>query len=366
MKRHGARWILAACLLVGTAGSVQAEDDPTAMTVHEARNALGTMEYQVFVPSGLSGRVPLFVHIHGGNVSVVDVAQQSRLNELAIQRGFVVVYPQEDPARNAGIWDGDVAAAEGREGRATSLIAQITREVMAAHPVDPRRVFVGGISAGSTMAIVMAAQYPDLYTAMQAEGGDRYGPATVGEQPAGRDVLEAMGPRARRIPFMLSIGTLDPFGITTNTGSVMRHWLIAQDGADDGEINGSIPLTPASTRTGFDGKNYSVETYHDAQGCVLAELWRIEGMFHAYSGGAPAAIYDITADPDAPHMRAVAYDFFLDRTDADGPTGCRKALVPDASAGSPGAVSLAGLLGLVLLRRRQIPRSRADQRVLGP
>ena len=346
---------LAGALLCAWAGATFAADDLTDMEAHHASNALGTMEYRVFVPSNLRGKVPLFVHIHGGNISVVDVAHQSRLNELASQRGFVVAYPQEDPGRNAGIWDGEVAAAEGRDGRATSLIAQITREVMAAQPIDPRRVFVGGISAGSTMAIVMAAQYPELYAAMQAEGGDRYGPSTVGQEQAGRDVYEAMGPRARRIPFMLSIGTLDPFGLTTNTDSVMRHWLIAQDGADDGEFNGSVPLTPAATRTGHEGKAYTVDTYVDADGCVLAELWRIIGMFHAYAGGARAAIYDITSDPNAPNMREKAYDFFLEQTDADGPPGCAKVGAP-ASGGRPDLAML--LLFALLPRLRRLMAAR--------
>lgn len=291
--------------------------------IKQVSNALGSMEYRVVTPVNLQGQVPLFVHIHGANISTEDVSHQSRLNELASQRGFVVVYPQEDPSKNAGIWDGEVAAAEGRDSRSTSLIAQITREVITTHPIDPKRVFVGGISAGSTMAIVMAAQYPDLYTAMQAEGGDRFGPPSVDQEQAGLDVYEAMGLRARRIPFMLSVGTIDPFSYTTNTDSVMRHWLIAHDWLDDGLRNDSVSLTPASTRTGHDGKDYTVDTYVDAQGCVLAERWFIIGMFHAYAGGNPATIYDITSDANAPHMREVAYDFFLDQTDADGPPGCR-------------------------------------------
>lgn len=329
------------------------------MTVHRAENALGTMEYRVFAPPDLQGRVPLFVHIHGGNVSVVDVAHQSRLNELANERGFVAVYPQEDPSRNAGIWDGEVAAAEGRDGRATSLIAQITRAVIADYPIDSRRVFVGGISAGSTMAIVMAAQYPELYAAMQAEGGDRYGPITDDQEVSGRKVFEAMGRRARRMPFMLSIGTLDPFGITTNTDSVMRHWLIAHDWMDDGLRNDSVSLQPAQTRSGRDGKRYDVDTYVDAQGCVLAERWLIHGMFHAYAGGDPAAIYDITSDPNAPNMRAIAYDFFLDQTDADGPPGCKAATAPFAGGGRTGVAALALFALLASLRRMTRPHPAA-------
>ncbi len=339
---------LAGIVLGVAAIPVLADDDLTRMDVYEAQNALGTMEYRVFAPENLDGAVPLFVHVHGGNISVVDVAHQSRLNELAAQRGFVVVYPQEDPSKNLGIWDHTRAASDGREGRATSLIAQITWEVIDRYPIDPQRVFIGGISAGSGIAIVMGAQYPELYAGVQAEGGDRYGEAWVGQAQAGRLVYEAMGERARRVPMILSIGTLDPFGLTTNTDSVVRHWLIAHDWIDDGEANGSVSLQPATTRTGRDGKAYSVDSYVDAQGCVLVERWLIQGLFHAYSGGARATFFDITSDPNAPHMREVAYDFFLDQYDADGPPGCTVAA--PTSGGGGGMFHLVVLFLLLSLR----------------
>lgn len=339
------------------AATVSAQQAEYPSQLYETSNALGSMGYRVYAPENLHGRVPLFVHIHGGNIDTADVQNQSRLNELASQRGFVVVYPQEDPGHGAGIWDHEAAAAEGRDGRATSLIAQITREVMEMYPIDPQRVFVGGISAGSGMSIVMGAQYPDLYAGVQAEGGDRYGTPLQDEEVSGRMIHEAMGDRARRIPMMLSIGTLDPFGITTNTDSVARHWLIAHDWMDDGEQNGSIALTPTETRTGRDGKNYSVDSYVDSQGCVLVERWLIQGMFHAYAGGAPAAIYDVTADPDAPNMREIAYDFFLDQYDEDGPPGCDKSAVPTASGG--GSIDGAALvLALLLLSMRRLLQRR--------
>lgn len=347
-----ARW-LAGIVAAGWAFAGFAQQTEYPSELYETSNALGSMGYRVYAPPGLQGQVPLFVHIHGGNIDTADVQNQSRLNELASERGFVVVYPQEDPRHGAGIWDHEVAAREGRDGRMTSLIAQITREVMQMYPIDPQRVFVGGISAGSGMSIVMGAQYPDLYTGVQAEGGDRYGTPFQNEEVSGRMIYDAMGSRARRIPMMLSIGTLDPFGLTTNTNSVVRHWLIAHDWMDDGVENGSIALTPAQTRTGRDGKNYSVDSYVDSQGCVLVERWLIQGMFHAYAGGAPVAIYDITTDPNAPNMREVAYDFFIDQYDADGPPGCDKSAAP--AAGGGGSVDIAGLaLFLLLLSLRHL------------
>lgn len=46
-----------------------------------------------------------------------------------------------------------------------------------------------------------------------------------------------------------------------------------------------MPLTPTSTRTGTDGKDYTVSYFVDQNGCLLAEQWVIDGLFHAYSGG---------------------------------------------------------------------------------
>ena len=351
---HRRAGLAAAFLFLGTLAqpALASHDTEPGMVQHETATALGSMTYSVYVPPGLKGRVPLFVHVHGGNFGAEDSAHRSRLNELASKRGFVVVYPQEDPAKNAGIWNDAEAAEVGRDYRASALVAQVTREVMADQPIDPRRVFIGGISAGASMSIAIAAQYPDIFTGLHIEAGDPYGEAPVAE--AGKQVYEVMGPQARRIPLMLSYGTLDPFAWGGAAENALKHWLIAMDWVDDGAANGSVSLTPAATRTGKDGKTYSVDTYVDAQGCVLAERWLINGLFHAYSGGEQSIpLVDVIADPNAPNMREIAYDFFLDQYDADGPPGCTKAAEPGSGSGggSPAPAALALLLALATLRR---------------
>lgn len=345
MARPMSRGMVVAAALLGAlvclSSSASATHETDTMSEHVTQNELGVMSYLLFVPPDLPAGSPLFVHVHGGNNAASDAAHRSGLNDLAREYGMAVAYPQEDPgAGNNGIWDSATAADEGRGSRASSLIAQITREVVAEHDLDASRVFIGGISAGSAMALVEAAHYPELYAGLQDEAGAKYGtgkeanfstdpPGAESEylltvEDTGRRVYEVMGERARRIPIIRSTGTLDPFSTQPDQQGTVEHWMVARDWIDDGERNDSVTTTPRSSRTGTDGKDYTVTEWVDEHGCLFGQEWVIEGMFHSYAGGSPTQTGDVTADPDAPDMRRVAIEFFLEQTALDGPSRCNE------------------------------------------
>ncbi len=307
-------------------------------------NEFGTRSYKVYVPAGLPpGKpVPLIVELHGCGSNADEEARWSRMNEIAGGRGFIVAYPEQDANANGSkCWNWFRPEHQARDAGEPSLIAGIAREVAGRWRIDTDRVYVGGISAGGAMSVVMAATYPDLFAAAMIYAGCEYmGLPCLGSlsalppQTSGQLAYEAAQGHGRVVPALVIQGDRDPLVPYPNAELVVQQLLTTDDWADDGSDNGSIPRSAAGTESGTApaGHTYSVDTYTDTSGCVLAQRWLVNGMGHQWSlgesAGTPRDLLFI--DSQGPDLTTAAVEFFDQHPMPKGPALCAPPLTPPA------------------------------------
>jgi poly(hydroxyalkanoate) depolymerase family esterase len=285
----------------------------------EFTNAAGTRPYTGYVPSGYKPgtEVPLIVAMHGCSQSADTLSDQTKLDNLAEAKTFIVVYPQQTSGANPmKCWNWFKPEHQQRGQGEPSIIAGVTQWVQQNYTVDAKRIYMQGFSAGGAMGNVMAATYPDLYAANGVGSGIEYngGVAAMGgyildAKKSGQAAYQAMGTNARVVPTVIFHGAKDKIVPPSNADYLVQQWQTTNDLADDGLLNGSIPSAAVSTRTGISmGGQYTVSSYGDGRGKEIVQDWRILDMEHAWSGGCACTSYSYPHGPDA---TTAMYDFFM-------------------------------------------------------
>lgn len=270
--------------------------------------------YSVYVPHGLrrTTRAPLLVALHGCGQTAKEFASVTRFNQLADRHQFVVVYPEQSLVNNGQrCWNWHQTQNQkrysGEPGSLAGIVERVIRE-RTRWRIDPTRVYAVGLSAGGTMAMTLGATYPDLIAAVGVHSAPPYRSASSSQQALsamqGRRLTPAPqpGPGASAMPPTIIIqGTLDATVWPANAQRIADQWLAHYRASNRlTRINDPRPLTkPAATpRTRTSRRGCTVRRWSVARHRVL-ELWLVDGLGHAWSGGADGFAYSDRRAPRA-------------------------------------------------------------------
>jgi poly(hydroxyalkanoate) depolymerase family esterase len=285
-------------------------------------NRAGSRAYKLYVPARIAQvPPPMVVMLHGCTQSAHDFAEGTRMNQLAEEHGFLVVYPEQAAGANPSkCWNWFKAQDQVRDAGEPSLIAGIVREVAQRHGADPRRIFVAGLSAGAAMAVILGETYPELFAGVGAHSGLPYGsahdiPSAMAAMKAGRGAMAGLhglpgadAPEPRKleqaVPTIVFHGDRDHTVQQANGAEIVRQ-AAAAFAAEMGE-----GARPSHTKRGMStgGRSYTCTTYADAEGQPHIESWTVHGAGHAWSGGSANGSY---ADVNGPDASAEMVRFFL-------------------------------------------------------
>jgi poly(hydroxyalkanoate) depolymerase family esterase len=254
--------------------------------------------------------------LHGCNQNAEDFAAGTRMNELADDEGFVVVYPEQAESANpARCWNWFNPLEQRRGPGEASILAGITREVIQEQSIDAKRVFVAGLSAGGAMAVNVAASYPELYAAVGCHSGLPYRSAqnmfaALSVMRNGSEQIAPLG--SIGMPLIAFHGDQDATVNVRNSEQLIEQWVQSMPDPN------AVAKQEMSKRS--NGRQYLRRVYRDSSTHRVAEFWQIQAAGHAWSGGDSRGTF---TDPKGPDASREMLRFFLSSSDVDGDKGKR-------------------------------------------
>lgn len=272
------------------------------------------LRYKLFVPARKPKLpAPLLVMLHGCGQSAQDFVASTQMNDIAQASGMVVLYPSQTSSANPNkCWNWFEPAHQLRGSGEPDALSALTLHIMETQSINPQQMFVAGFSAGGAMALILAEQYPELYSAVGVHSGLPTGVASTNMEAfsmmQGNSLADPQSAEPTdentdaqhadvHTPLIVFHGSQDRVVSVANAERIIANWLSR-------EATRIVPVnwTPLSlahqTATGHHRMvtTYVDEANPDRTGC---EYWQLSEGGHGWSGGSRGGSYTEQNGPDA-------------------------------------------------------------------
>jgi polyhydroxybutyrate depolymerase len=237
-----------------------------------------TRSFVLFQPVGLSGSVPLVIALHGRLGTGSGMEKLTHFEAIAEREKFLLIYP--DGVKKS--WnDGRGTPAEKEGVDDVGFIRALIDSAVRHWSVDPKRVYVTGISNGGFMTMRLATELPDRIAAAAVvvatmDAGTAQAAARSHEQPV--SLLIVHGTKDPLVPFGGGSVHSKAGGAILSHDSTVKWW--AQR---DGCYVSAIARTIADSAG--DGTTVRVRDYRNGSQDAEVVSYVIENGGHTWPGG---------------------------------------------------------------------------------
>lgn len=267
------------------------EDDGRLSEVAEFGGNPGGLRMLAHVPATLPAGAPLVVALHGCTQSAADYDRGCGWSAMADRLGFAVLLPEQrsenNPRRCFNWFDPeDTRRDAGEAASIREMVAHMLRQ----HRLDPRRVFITGLSAGGGMTSAMLACYPEVFAAGAILAGLPYGaaasvpqafdamfhPKSLPAEERAASVRAASGHAGPWPRVSVWQGAADRTVAPGNADEILKQWLA---------LHGQALERPAGSAT---AGGVTHRLWLAADGRRLVESYAIESLAHGVPLHPPA------------------------------------------------------------------------------
>ena len=256
--------------------------------------------------------MPLVVMLHGCQQTACDFATATRMNELAQNKGFAVLYPQQSSSADAHrCWHWFQRRTQQGQGD-TGVLAQLMAQVQKRHGLDATRTYVAGLSAGAALAALLALRYPETVAAIGLHSAPVFGVADsaiaayrVMQRGAGVAADEAARMALGAVPLLAGKPGMPVILLHGQRDAVVRRINLDQL-AQQFQIINAASLRAEPVRRSYPARSggrsprraWQTTTFYAGRKPQVVSC-EITGLGHAWSGGDDSVAFSAREGPDA-------------------------------------------------------------------